>query len=118
MATQLVVEVQGGCVTTVKDLRTQKDVVYILRDHDNIKSGDLDPIFECPRCHKWYQTEHEGGSDTPLCDTCWASYPDDERAEYWRGYWAGRSNWGKDGNGQAYNNGFRVGQAYANRRGA
>ena len=55
--TRIIVDVYGGCVTSIYggQLPAGVEIECIVRDHDNIKEGDPDPVDEnyVPEVYYW-----------------------------------------------------------------
>lgn len=47
---KIIIEVEGGCVTNVY-CSEPEGVTLVVRDFDNIETGDIDPLVERPELH-------------------------------------------------------------------
>ena len=57
VSTRIIVDVRGGCVASIYGDRLPAgvEIECIVRDHDNIKEGDTDPVDEnyVPEIYYW-----------------------------------------------------------------
>lgn len=66
------------------DLNNQFEDYWRVRSSIKFKSKDYRKVYVCPRC-KEYRTWCDGGTDSEMCDKCWA---ETHRPWWWR--WSSR----------------------------